>query len=427
MGGTARDRSPTTTADVRDAPDLSSIAALLANRGADGLISLREAVIAANNTAGADAITLGAGTYTLTRSGANEDAASTGDLDINGDLTINGAGANTTFIDGGALDRVFEVLGSTATISGVTLGNGSATDGGGIRVSGGSSSLTLRETAVSDNTSTSTGGGILVLGALALDRVTIDGNSADVGGGLYVGNGASATLGNVTLSGNSATSNGGAISTRSGISIINSTIADNFAGGGGGINTQGSGNAILKNTILANNAGGNASGLLTSLGNNIDSANTAGLTGPGDRVNTDPLLGPLQYNGGTTRTHALLDGSPAINAGTASGAPTTDQRGVARLGATDIGAYEYTVIGYEPFAYPAGSFDGANGGFGWAAGWSNAGSLYHGRRHRPAGSGRRAAGHRRNGAVRRSRLRSETSRRRETWRTPSVRHRPPPG
>jgi len=61
---------------------------------------------------------------------------------------------------------------------------------------------------------------------------------------------------------------------------------------------------------------------------------------------TNPLLGPLQNNGGQTQTHALLTGSPAIDAGTNTGCPTTDQRGIARpQGATcDIGAFEFGVI-----------------------------------------------------------------------------------
>src|SRR5438045_8503037 len=58
-------------------------------------------------------------------------------------------------------------------------------------------------------------------------------------------------------------------------------------------------------------------------------------------TNTDPLLGPLADNGGPTRTHALLPGSPAINAGNSSGAPATDQRGAGRVGPVDIGAYEF--------------------------------------------------------------------------------------
>src|SRR5437762_3247284 len=72
------------------------------------LCTLRDAVIAANANAGADIITLpsNANPYTLTIAGAGENLAATGDLDISGDLTINGGGSATTIVDGGALDRV---------------------------------------------------------------------------------------------------------------------------------------------------------------------------------------------------------------------------------------------------------------------------------------------------------------------------------
>jgi hypothetical protein len=67
------------------------------------------------------------------------------------------------------------------------------------------------------------------------------------------------------------------------------------------------------------------------------------MTGPGDQVNTDPMVGPLAENGGPTLTHALLTGSPAIDAGDDAVCPATDQRGVSRPQgvACDIGAYEY--------------------------------------------------------------------------------------
>ena len=333
----------TTTNDNLDSDaDISSLAALAANPGADGEVSLREAIIAANTDAGVvDEIILNTGIYTLSLTGANEDAAASGDLDVTDDLIISGAGARTTLIDGAVSDRVFEVLGSTVTISGITIQNGSANDGGGIRLDG-SSSLTLRDSAVSGNQSTSTGGGIFASGELTLERVTLEGNSSDVGGGIYLNNGVIASLSNATLSGNTAASNGGAIFTRTTVDITNSTIADNNAtAGAGGIHKAGSGNARLKNTILAYNTGGNSNGALISLGNNIDSLNTAGLIGPGDQIMTDPSIGGLQYNSGPTKTHALLAGSPAINAGTATGAPTVDQRGISRDATPDIGSFEY--------------------------------------------------------------------------------------
>lgn len=162
-----------------------------------------------------------------------------------------------------------------------------------------------------------------------------------MGGGIYVNNSADVTLVNTTLSGNTAASNGGAIFTRHTVAIINSTIAHNNAAGAGGIHKAGSGNASLKNTILANN-GTNSNGALISQGYNIDSGNTAGLTGPGDQIMTEPQLAALNYYGGNTKTHALLDGSPAIDAGISAGAPLIDQRGASRDLSPDVGAYEAT-------------------------------------------------------------------------------------
>src|SRR5207249_5278285 len=85
----------TTTTDVVDA--------------FDNFLSLREAVLAANASVGvADTINLPAGIYTLTRVGAGEDGAGLGDLDLRDDLTIQGAGAAVTIVDGNASDRVFD-------------------------------------------------------------------------------------------------------------------------------------------------------------------------------------------------------------------------------------------------------------------------------------------------------------------------------
>ena len=94
------------------------------------------------------------------------------------------------------------------------------------------------------------------------------------------------------------------------------------------------------------------SGALTSQGNNLVYVyNTLHCTINGPFTLADPLLGPLQDNGGPTRTHALLMGSPAIDAGNSGGctdnlgaALTSDQRGqprpLAGHGRCDIGAYE---------------------------------------------------------------------------------------
>src|SRR5262249_11190542 len=106
----------------------------------DGKLSLREAITQANTTAGPDTIVIPAGVFKITTTGAGEDGNLTGDFDITDSVTIRGAGAGLTFVDGKQLDRVFDVLGTRpssilVTLQGLTVRNGKATgDGGGIRV-----------------------------------------------------------------------------------------------------------------------------------------------------------------------------------------------------------------------------------------------------------------------------------------------------
>ncbi len=360
----------TTTADVVDG-STGSLEALIASPGADGKISLREAVIAANNTAGADVIQLPAGTFTLTRPGTNEKAALTGDLNLSGTLTLQGAGSALTIVDGAGIDRVFDLRsGAVASLSGLTVQGGAvgANWGGGINVEFAGSSLTLNDVRVTANTG-SYGAGIydfkstLVIidstldansgrtgvglyndgGSTSLTRATVSNNLAtEDGAGLYSGGvGATLQLSNVTLSGNQTSGSGGGLYARQAVTIDSSTIAFNSAASGGGVFLFNTGSASLLNTIVAANVGGNANTPLTSLGSNIDSGNTLGLAQPGDLVNTDPGLdATLQANGGLTRTHALLPGSAAIDAGDTLAAPVSDQRGSARVGSADIGAYE---------------------------------------------------------------------------------------
>jgi hypothetical protein len=106
----------------------------------------------------------------------------------------------------------------------------------------------------------------------------------------------------------------------------------------------------LTNSIIANNSNGNdCSGVIISQGYNLDSDNTCNLIATGDITNTNPLLSPLADNDGSTFTHALLDSSPALDAGSCPGT-TSDQRGFTRPidiptfsnvdDGCDIGAYE---------------------------------------------------------------------------------------
>ena len=319
----------------------------------NGVCTLRAAIQEANALSGADTINLPAGTYTLNR-GSGDDTATGGDLDINGDLAITGVGARVTRIDGNSLDRVFDVRSGTVAISNLEIRNGTVggNDGGGIR---NLTALTLTDVSVSNNRAKN-GGGIVNDGTITLTRVAVAGNAATSGtGGGFQSSGASPRnyLTNVTISGNSATGDGGGAEFDHG-DLVNVTIANNTSPTSGGLNKRGSQSFTLKNTIIAGNTGSTqCAGSPSSLGYNLSSDGSCSLAGPGDLPNTNPLLGPLADNGGPTQTHALLAGSPAIDKGTGTGAPATDQRGYPRpVGvAVDIGAYEYgSAFVYQPDA-----------------------------------------------------------------------------
>jgi uncharacterized repeat protein (TIGR01451 family)/CSLREA domain-containing protein len=320
---------------------------------AAGNCTLRAAIQEANALSGADTVTLPAGVFQLTLSGAGEEATATGDLDITDNLSISGAGAATTTIDGGALDRVFDIAPTGASIAvtfnGLTIRNGTAAGaaGGAIRVNLGS--FTLNDSSISDNRADTNGAAILNVGTLSINRSTLSANVASgSGGGLY--NAGTATLTNTTLSGNSATSLGGGVynAALATATVLHATLAFNGAATGGGIDNAGT--ATLTGTLLSANTGGNCAGTVVSGGSNLDSGTTCAFGAAGDRSSVDPLLGALASNGGPTATHAILPGSPAIDAAAGGSCPATDQRGVARpadgngdsVAACDIGAFEST-------------------------------------------------------------------------------------
>jgi len=243
---------------------------------------------------------------------------------------------------------------ATATIVSTTVSGNSA---GGVLISAGG--VTITNSTISGN---STYGGIkarsffLSAANLSVANSTISGNSApDSGGGIYANALGDFSIVNSTISGNSAvTSGGGIYNFASSLNVANSTITGNSAGSGGGIYNEGSLGASvveISNTILNAGASGenifNNGGTVTSHGYNLSSDDGGGyLNGPGDQINTDSLLGPLQNNGGPTFTHALLAGSPAIDAGDPIfiPPPSTDQRGCPfdRVfnGRIDIGSFE---------------------------------------------------------------------------------------
>jgi predicted outer membrane repeat protein len=173
---------------------------------------------------------------------------------------------------------------------------------------------------------------------------TFSGNTAGGGGGGIGSFGASITITNSTFSGNTALNNSGGGISADILTVTNSTIASNTSNTIGGGISSGS-TTTLKNTIIANNQGSDCFGAITSQGYNLASDGTCNLTASTDLPTTEPMLGPLQDNGGPTFTQALLPGSPAIDAGGDCPPPPTDQRGVSRPQGTacDIGAFEVEV------------------------------------------------------------------------------------
>ncbi len=306
-------------------------------------------------------------------------------------VSIDGAAAPSLSLDGGGVDRVLIVdAGTTAGVSNLTMTNGfgfqlagcvlnngnltldhvtvtgcvMTTDagdfwqGGGGIYNGGGATLNLIDSTVSDNHAGWSGGGVYSFfdTITVIERSTISGNTtADVGGGIRsLGD---ATIINSTISGNASIGwyGGAAFITDGAVDLVNVTVAGNVSPGFApadlfvGTFTDASATLTLTNTIVASAQDGCFAGFfgagtvtLVSNGHNVATDATCNLTAAGDQPSTDPLLGPLAGNGGPTATHALLAGSPALDAADAAACAATDQRGVARpQGAgCDVGSFE---------------------------------------------------------------------------------------
>lgn len=233
--------------------------------------ALREAIQAANTDttfggcragSGADTITLSAGTYTLTRGGEAEDVNATGDVDLSGNLLINGADQVTTIIDGNSFDRVIEVLhDAQVTITNVTLRNGEAaynpdpgpnsSDAGGVFNLG---TLTLVNSTVTDNTTSFDTAGIENRGTLTLTGSTVQNNIIKVEGVGGIRNNGTLSLANSVVQSNLAPYSGvGGIWNFGQLTITDSVIAENGARGTSAIANDGS--LIMTDSSVRNNSG----------------------------------------------------------------------------------------------------------------------------------------------------------------------------
>ena len=326
----------TTTADVID--------------GGDGFLSLREAIIAANDNAEADTVILGTGTYTIADGTAGENASATGDLDITSDITIQGDGAQDSMIAATLTtsDRLFDVRSSgDLTLQGLTLQGGSEGSGGAVSVDG---TLQATDVVFDGNSASANGGAIYASGDVTLNRVALINNSStNLGGAIFVvGTATDVTINNSTISGNDSGSGGG-IQLQSGtLTIDHSTIANNDSTTtGGGLKVIGSASATVSNSIFADNTSGSGGkdidGTIASGGHNIiEDDNGAFTPATGDQQAVDPGLNALALVDGTY-VHTFDTTSIAYNAATGS-TETVDQRGFARDSSPDIGAYELQVL-----------------------------------------------------------------------------------
>lgn len=331
---------------------------------------------------------------------ANTSTAHGGGIDNHGPLTLtntrvteNGSGGSTP--TGGIDNHNNSRLTISNSVVSYNVGLGLANDG---------STLRITNSVISHN-SGATGGGISQYrGTATLDRVKVLDNSEgggirlsngemtiinstiarNVGDGVRGRNGSSYTIVGSTIANNSGIGVYSEAFMRNGVSLrlLNSTVSGNAGGGvktyddveasaytdvvnstvafNGGVGLHvGGDNAVLTftNTVVARNGDGttpdvtNSKALLGASYSLVGNGTGSGLTNTdGNLVGNvspysgpiDPLLGSLTNNGGPTATHALLAGSPALDAGTSEGCPTTDQRGVARPQgpACDMGSFE---------------------------------------------------------------------------------------
>lgn len=378
----------------------------------DADCSLREAVVAANASADDDVIAFAPAVF----GSAQTITLTSGEIAVgnNGTLSINGPGANLLTLDGNNASRIIVNDAATSAISGLRLirgnsqglldsgrggaiynaagnlvlsavvidGNASTLGGGGLNTASGGITR-IQSSTILNNTATGSGGGLQNFSGCFLTIVdsTISDNTSNgsTGGGGGQLNG-TALIVNSTISGNSAPagSGGGFQSNGSLLEVINSTIANNSSlTNGGGLHRGTTNiNGYLRNTIIAGNFGVAASPDVTaldsinSLGNNL-----IGITGTStgwiasDLLDQNAMLGLLVNNGGSTFTHALTIGSPAIDAGddcvlartcASNNAPfniATDQRGWLRPAgpSLDIGAFEFGAI--NPDVIFANGFD----------------------------------------------------------------------
>jgi len=269
--------------------------------------------------------------------------------------SASGLAATLVASGGGAL-AVSQAAGDGLTVVHSRVSGNTAHAASGLAEGGGifGFNTTVKYSTLSDNhaiaignTNNDSGGGaIAAFTSLTMLGTTVDHNDADVGGGIFISTIAdSATIAQSTISGNKGNLGVGGIYSGVSLDMANSTIAFNSAPVLSGLVVAGL-TATLNSNIIADNIPEDLGGAATFSGEkNLIKVPGAYIVVPLKTISLDPDLGPLAYNGGLTRTHALNAGSPAIDKGNNVSSLTSDQRGgsysrVVNIN-PDIGAFEF--------------------------------------------------------------------------------------
>ena len=338
----ADDLPVTTTADGNDGACIGDLDC-----------TLREAV---EEGGSGDTVILGPNQYELTM----------GQLVFTDAPDIDGAGARSTTIHSNGTSRVGFIQTGSATLTDLAVTGGVAPGGaaqadnaGGAFYVDAAGELRLIGVALKNNDALARGGAIATFGDLSLVESVVSGNHAGnspgisgLGGGIYIGANAGAVLlRNSTISGNVAEpgenfSAGGGLYAVDGYTSDFVTFANNMAVSGGGL-WHGVTSSFMNNTVFADNTGDSCAGSVGMLNesHNLAEDTTCDFDETGDLEVADAKLGPLADNGGSTDTHGLFPGSPAINAADPLFCPATDQRGEPRNsnGPCAMGAFEGTI------------------------------------------------------------------------------------
>jgi hypothetical protein len=360
IAGTGEDAAATGDLDITDDLTISGAGAATTIIDADGLDNVLQVI------GGSTTVTIGGLTIRNGDSGGTDG----GGIQNEGSLALDGVIVEDNSSDGKGGGISSEGSSELTITDSIIRGNTAGDDGGGVQI-GSSATATITRTLFEDNETVEDGGAIEVQGHLDLVDSTLAGNHGENGGGgIDFNDDSTGTVHGSTITGNLGDTEAGGIDIDDSVDveIVNSTIAGNTSGrdgsgvnvwinstlriesstvagntgGSAGIFNDGADSVSLVNSIVAGNAGADCSGDITSLGGNVSSDASCSLVAASDQASTDPLLGALAANGGSTQTMALLAGSPAIDAGVSCPPPATDQRGQVRPGGAgcDAGAFE---------------------------------------------------------------------------------------